>query len=81
MPGRRHRMSLMTDTKPKAISALETDLVRLGVPLAGLDLPWTAHVRDETEAVIVELRTDPRFASALPATAIWPELQWRGKGV
>jgi hypothetical protein len=69
----------MTAPKPAAISALEADLVRLGVPLEGLDLAWTANVRDETEAVIAELRSDPRFASALPATALWPELQWREK--
>ncbi len=63
----------------KLIAALEAELSRLGVPLEGLDLVWTASVREETEAVIADLRKDPRFARALPATALWPELQWRGK--
>jgi hypothetical protein len=69
----------MTDNKSKSVAALEADLHRLGIPLAGLDPAWAAQTREETEAVIVALRQDPRFASALPATAIWPELQWQEK--
>jgi hypothetical protein len=69
----------MVDKKAGSVAGLEADLRRLGVPLEGLDIAWTAHVRDETEAVIAGLRKDPRFSSALPATAIWPELQWRDR--
>lgn len=69
----------MADRNAGSVASLEADLRRLGVPLEGLDIAWTANVRDETEAVIAELRKDSRFPSALPATAIWSELQWRDR--
>lgn len=56
---------------------LATALARLGISPDGLDLAWIESVRGDTERVVAEMRGDPRFSSALPATAIWPELQWR----
>ncbi len=70
----------MKEASEKRIFAVEADLTRLGIPRDGLDLGWIAKVREETEAVIDEVRKDPRFAGALPATAAWPELQWRERG-
>ncbi len=76
-PGNLERR-MMESRSRTGIAALEAELVRLGVPVEGLDLAWLAQVRDETERTIAELRQDERFAAALPATAAWPELQWKG---
>ncbi len=59
------------------IESLENALARLGISPDGLDLAWIEGVRTDTERAVAELRRDPRFGGALPATAIWPELQWR----
>ena len=39
----------MVDKKAGSVAGLEADLRRLGVPLEGLDIAWTAHVRDEID--------------------------------
>jgi hypothetical protein len=54
----------MQDDDPGA--ALGALLVRAGIDPAGLDLPWLAKLKAETEAVIEAARGDPGFADAGP---------------
>lgn len=61
------------------METIESALLRLGISPEGLDLRWIEEARRDTALVLEELRSDPRFKKALPATAVWPELQWRMK--
>ena len=56
--------SAMRDDDPAAV--LGAQLARAGIDPAGLDLPWLARLKAETEAAIEAAREDPAFADAVP---------------
>jgi hypothetical protein len=59
------------------VMLLLDDFLRCQLDPNGIDLDWLQTVKADAEHAIEAFRTDPDFASALPAFSLWAELMWQ----